>query len=678
MVRGSPRMTASTSAPASSSSTPTRKTMRKGTHSCTECRRRKIRCDSIPGALVCFNCKSRRTPCVSQSGDGTRLDVRQRPESDSPRNTGSEAPTLAARHQGAPQAPDALENSVTDQRAPFLAVLDPSGLSKSPETDDVSPSSRPRLAGDGSGSHSSTGDRRSSRVSSTLPEPLSPGQGESICEALRAGLPSYDSIMKVALAHKGWWVRIHRAVRGMYDETIEPFPDFVRRAYTSDRPSELGKMAIAFAFVSDVDGSHIYTLVDRFVVSDMVHMSTAEGLECLILLAVLYADEGQPRRSWMIYRRGVLVAHLTDLYQAGLRSTPKRRLWLSIYQGDRIMSMFLGLPYGFVDMHHQQILEVKPENDYLDSTMTIRCAMIAGKVIDRNHSRTKASISKTLELDEEMNELATSFPETWWELPGRVQADGHDFDEVHVRLHQQLFFFHLRLYIYLPFLSGSKENSVHGSIVRVASMEAARQLLRRYLSLHSDAEGPSPSECKLVDFMAFTGAIVLLLGCSRSSGPGMLSDGNDIEAVLSLIRCLQRQEKQESCPIASQCRKTLTVLLSRSSTDDEVRIPFFGTVVRKGDQTIEQTAPANRSFITNSNTSEGYTLPAGQLSSSTTGTGSAPASEDIALPSSVYLEAPWGIEYPGHMPDLDFLSYLEDVSADFDPGWEFIMDLDSF
>jgi hypothetical protein len=343
-----------------------------------------------------------------------------------------------------------------------------------------------------------------------------------------------------------------------------------------------------------------------------------------------------------------------------------------------MMSMVLGLPYGFVDMHHQQILEVKPENDYLDSTMTIRCAMIAGKIIDRNHSRTKTSISKTLELDEEMNELATSFPETWWELPDRVQADGDDFDELSVRLHQQLFFFHLRLYIYLPFLSGSEENSVHGSIVRVACMEAARQLLRRYLSLHSDAEGLGPSECKLVDFMAFTGAIVLLLGCSSSSDPRMSSDGNDIEAVLSLIRCLQRQENQENCPVASQCRKTLMALLSRSSTDEEVRIPFFGTVVRKGSQTVELTAQAGQSFITNSNTGDSHALPARQQFLSTTGTNSTPGGEDLALPSSAYSETPWGMEHPGHMPELAFLSHLEDVSADFDPGWEFIMDLDSF
>jgi len=113
------------------------------------------------------------------------------------------------------------------------------------------------------------------------------------------------------MMHEGWWVRVHRAVRGIYDDTIESFPDFVRRAYTSDQPFELGKMAIAFAFACDVDASHIYTLVDRLVVSDMAHMSTAEGLECLILLAILFADEGQPRRSWLIYRRGVMVAHIT-------------------------------------------------------------------------------------------------------------------------------------------------------------------------------------------------------------------------------------------------------------------------------------------------------------------------------------------------------------------------------
>ena len=92
-------------------------------------RRRKIRCDSMPGASVCFNCQSRRTPCVSQGGDGARLQFQRRPESDSPQNSSSEAPTWVERNPGVPQALDVMDNSVTDQRAPFLAVLDPSGVS---------------------------------------------------------------------------------------------------------------------------------------------------------------------------------------------------------------------------------------------------------------------------------------------------------------------------------------------------------------------------------------------------------------------------------------------------------------------------------------------------------------------------------------------------------------------
>ncbi|KAK4187712.1 hypothetical protein QBC35DRAFT_523376 [Podospora australis] len=543
-------------------------------------RRRKIRCGSMPGASVCFNCKSRRTPCVSQSGDGARLhSLRRHPESDSPRNSSSEAP-----------APDVLENSVTDQRAPFLAVLDPSGVSPPP----MSACSCTRL----------------------------PEQGESICETIRAGLPSYDSIMKIALAHKGWWVRIHRAVCGMYDDTIESFPDFVRRAYTSDRPSELGGLG-----VPDLAG---HSLCGRGSAQEIM-------------------DDLSQRRSGCAFNS----MSTNILFR---RRVPGLKLMISIKGPVPGWS-----PYRFVDMHHQHILEVKkPENDYLGSTMTIRCAMIAGKVLDRNHSRTKAwpaSISKTMELDEAMNELATCFPETWWEqVPDRVQADGHDdFDEIQMRLHQQLFF--------LP------PATLHLPAV-------PRQKFRRNLCAWFNLQAGGLYG---IYRRRWFGSILLKPGMSSAS------DGNEMGAVLSLIWCLQRQQNQENCPIASQCRKTLTALLSRSSTDEEVRIPFFGTVVKKGDPTVEQTAQADdQSFMTNLNTGESHVLPAAdQPSSSATGTSSAPASEEDlpALPSSGYSEAPWGMEHPGgHMPELGFfLLGLEDVpSADFDTGWEFIMDLDSF
>jgi hypothetical protein len=124
-------------------------------------------------------------------------------------------------------------------------------------------------------------------------------------------MPPYDLIMRVALEHADWWVRVHNAVRGASEVPVESFPEFVQRNYTSNRPSEVGTIAIAYAFSCEEDAPHLYALVNRLVVSDMAYVSTVEGLECLILLAILYADEGQARRSWMIWRRGVVVAQLT-------------------------------------------------------------------------------------------------------------------------------------------------------------------------------------------------------------------------------------------------------------------------------------------------------------------------------------------------------------------------------
>ncbi|KAH7073053.1 hypothetical protein FB567DRAFT_401680, partial [Paraphoma chrysanthemicola] len=48
-------------------SLPTRKKMRKGTHSCFECRRRKIRCIFQPdNPDVCSECFARGSRCVDQ------------------------------------------------------------------------------------------------------------------------------------------------------------------------------------------------------------------------------------------------------------------------------------------------------------------------------------------------------------------------------------------------------------------------------------------------------------------------------------------------------------------------------------------------------------------------------------------------------------------------------------
>ncbi|KAH7313617.1 hypothetical protein B0I35DRAFT_435552 [Stachybotrys elegans] len=647
MVRGA-------STPSSAGASSARKAMRKGTHSCTECRRRKIRCNLMSGSSVCFNCESRGTACVSQNGGAAPMQIRRRHSVVESRAAEDETQSTARKSHAGLQDVDVLDNSTTDRRAPFISVMERSGLSGLADRTNASPANHKRTS-----------------------------------EALRAEMPPYDTIMQVALKRADWWVRVQRAARGTSSKAVESFPDFVQRNYTSDRPSEVAQIAIAYAFAADEDASHLYALVSRLVISDMSYVSTVEGLDCLILLGILYADEGQPRRSWMIWRRGVVIAQLTDLYQTCLRDKSKRRIWLSIYRGDRMMSMFLGLPYGFNDLHCQELLEQKSESeyDYWDSTLGIGVGIISGKLLDRNLSRTKDRFSCTLQLDEELNQLAASYPSSWWQVPAQ-SLDGADDDEekVWAQMHSQMFFFHLRLYIYLPFFSGPVDSG-HGLIARRGGIDAARELLKRYLGLGGRVEGESPSECKLVDFMAFTAAIVLLLGSSDASHPKPSDARGDIEAVSSLVQHLQTLESRDNDMIASQCRKTLAVLLTSRNEGEEVRIPFFGTVSRRGTHTSEMALNEVTNTGTHTLQIEAEAILGGNATPSTTESDTAyitpisnepPAGADLELPSDTYLQATSMVQHWHDMPELDFLYHLEDTSMDFDSGWEFLMDVDSF
>ena len=44
-----------------------RRKIRKGTQSCWECKKRKVRCIwAVPSSNICDNCMRRKTPCISQ------------------------------------------------------------------------------------------------------------------------------------------------------------------------------------------------------------------------------------------------------------------------------------------------------------------------------------------------------------------------------------------------------------------------------------------------------------------------------------------------------------------------------------------------------------------------------------------------------------------------------------
>ena len=86
---------------------------------------------------------------------------------------------------------------------------------------------------------------------------------------------------------------------------------------------------------------------------------------------------------------------MQGLYHKNSGSPKRERLWWSMYHGDRFMSMLLGLPYGINDAHYG----FKPDGFSLRwarvsaaKIHTFQCALIAGKLIDRNLMSSKPSL----------------------------------------------------------------------------------------------------------------------------------------------------------------------------------------------------------------------------------------------------------------------------------------------
>src|SRR5438046_1458331 len=194
--------------------------------------------------------------------------------------------------------------------------------------------------------------------------------------------------------------------------------------------------------------------------------------------------------------------------------------------------MLLGLPYGFNDAHYGSTMDVMTEElGSLQQRFILRCAFVVGKVIDRNIRPGKPSFASAMDLDEQMDTIASSMPEGWWATPAELPGPGPELDQLIERLVQQFYFFHVRIYLHLPFIVKSATMFPYDHS-RLACMEAARQMLRRFVILRAEVQGACLFECKTTEFVGFMAAVVLLLGLSGSSN---MSNPRDSDEDLGLI-----------------------------------------------------------------------------------------------------------------------------------------------
>lgn len=281
-------------------------------------------------------------------------------------------------------------------------------------------------------------------------------------------------------------------------------------------------------------------------------------------------------------------------------SPTELRLWSAVYHGDRFSSMLLGLPYGLNDNHYQSAITVSGMSQGF--YFALNCAVISGKIIDRNLTPGKPSYAKAIELDEELESIASPLPKDWWMIPNDPEQSLKPFESDNLReqLLQQLYFFWVKLYLHLPFLVDSSMGSPH-YFSRMACIESAKQILRRYRLLrHRNKSGYCLFECQTTDFACFTAAVVLLVGTFHCTA-AVLSPNveEDLELVAATDKILLDEELKSDCKVAAQCRKVLQMLsLKGPEPSDEYRevvIPYFGAVIRQRSRHTQSSNPRNLS-----------------------------------------------------------------------------------
>ncbi|KAF1929664.1 uncharacterized protein M421DRAFT_60016 [Didymella exigua CBS 183.55] len=636
-------------------SLPMRKKMRKGTHSCFECRRRKIRCIfQSDNPDVCSECFARGSRCVDQENANPdvivdhRKNLRERVsrlealvdslledktvKSESPSNQ-SQAETASPRNMytkdtfpPTPLSSEASSNVLRDSQRvpsssgrhhiPILSVFE-DALNDAEEKIKarMGTQHKPMLPLPNDGVH----DRYTvvNKHPDDLPEesPAASAKRERVKQALIAMLPAYDQLTNILTSNSEWWQTWRRKCSGTSGPE-QTLAQFAAQAITNSNIGAIGTVVLAVGICSSADNNDVerYTeAVDRWVLSDDEYAASLEGMECLILKSKWFADIGQPRRSWVCYRKGLMYAQLMGLHRKRTASVAHESIWWGLYHGDRFLSLLLGLPYGISDSHCDLTMP-NFDGEFIHPLVFItNVSKLAGRVIDRNQGVAEQSFAWALQLDQELEDLWKRLDPSWVDYSELLATPESNAAELRERIMAQMIYHQIRVYLHLPFMLKAATNS-RFTYSRTACLNGSREVLRLYQALRTGTVQPL-YECKAVDFVGFTSAVLIQIGlfnfaAVNANGTQDAHKLREVEADMRLIEIsidiFRRASSEKGGKVALQSAEVLEKMQGKfkggvdagtgpcqdGGECHDLVIPYFGTItIRRGGQTLRGMPP---------------------------------------------------------------------------------------
>ncbi|KAJ0339196.1 hypothetical protein COL922a_004728 [Colletotrichum nupharicola] len=453
-----------------------RRKVRKGTRSCWQCRKRKIRCEfASDEEQTCAGCKTRGTTCVSQEF------IDDEPSGPPERGLAQRLGRL-----------EELMVKLADKIGPELAsekVITPATSHTSPRTSEslYTPDSRVQTTQ----SASVAPQLQQPTPSKPTSESSQPTQKhEKICKELYSMFPSVQDARTIIESSRGpiFVLILFYSNQDIADNKSPSLASLSTMPDITKHPAILAKRLLQLTICLQqlppcFDASRLslkdsiqdtmaeWSAVASQVTSNDDLVGSVEGLECLILQGFYLINSGNLRKAWLAMRRALSLAQLIGIERNGGRPLKScdpttnpamipssHQLWYRINFCDRYLSLLLGLPAGTQD--NSFMCETYTGNDTPMEKLEKRYTAICLRIIDRNHASTSEGYAMTQSIDCELEHAAKTMGAGWWEMPPMsTLADPETQMTVMSHLMLQIHHHSLLILLHLPYMLRNPTNN---------------------------------------------------------------------------------------------------------------------------------------------------------------------------------------------------------------------------
>ncbi|KAK2051263.1 hypothetical protein LY76DRAFT_676194 [Colletotrichum caudatum] len=514
---------------------PTKKRkVRKGTRSCWQCRKRKVRCEFASNEdEACDGCRTRGTVCVSQE--------------------------FADQEQPGPPERGLVQRLGRLEEL-MLKLADKMGPDASAVNNAIKPAPSVEASQAGPGFRSPPPDMARPSTNVTLISPSAPGAGPSrpardggargrskydkVCREIHSAFPSPQAARMVIDSSKGpaFVLAMFHTHQDILEGKSPTMASLTSMPDVAKHPALLAKYLLQLAiFLQQLSPSYDTSVLELslggpaqekmgewvaaagLVCSNDDLLGSVEGLECLLLHGLYLANSGNLRKAWLAMRRALSLAQLMGIGTDGARpikscdpaTDPRtmptsRLLWHRINFCDRYLSLLLGLSAGSQDTSSASDEECLARDTAMER-LEKRYSVIALRIIERNRAPAGDAFAITQSVDCELEDAARAMGRAWWEIPPLPTravdspADVGNMSHLMLQIHHHT----LLIMLHLPYMLRSQANS-RFDYSKSTCLESSRAVLKRCVIFRTAND--VAFSCRHIDYSSLTASMTLLLG----------------------------------------------------------------------------------------------------------------------------------------------------------------------